>query len=194
MVRAFIGHRFVRRLLLVTAALVLAAGCSKQKNKTIDEMEEAGKAAGQPQAAQGEARKEAPNFTLKDINGDQFQLSQLKGKVVILDFWATWCPPCRQEIPHFVDLQKQYQSKGLEIVGISVDDRGAAVVKPFAQKFNINYTMLVDGQAITNLYGGVQGIPTTFVLDKQGRIVKKFVGLTDRSVFENLVQGLLKES
>jgi len=142
----------------------------------------------------GASRHPAPEFTLPDMNGRSVSLSQFRGKVVILDFWATWCPPCRMEIPHFVELQGRFQSKGLEIVGVSLDQEGAAKVRPFAQQNKINYTMLVNGLPITGMYGGISGIPTTFVLDKRGRVAQQFVGFTDESVFESLVSSLLTES
>jgi len=188
--------------LAVAVALTVSSGCSKQGGNKLEELEKAGKSgtAGasatqkQGSSAAGEERRPAPDFSLRDLDGREVSLSQMRGKVVILNFWATWCPPCRQEIPDFVDLQKQYGAQGLQIVGVSMDQEGASVVRPFVQQNHINYTMLVDGQKIAGLYGGIQGIPTTFILDRQGRIAKKAVGFTSRSVFEKLVTGLLKES
>ncbi len=110
---------------------------------------------------------------------------------MILDFWATWCPPCKAEIPHLVALQDKYKSQGLEIVGLSVDEGGANDVKPFADEHQINYTMLIASSETAKDYGGITGIPTTFVVDKQGTIVKKFLGYTDPEVFEAAIQPLL---
>jgi len=110
---------------------------------------------------------------------------------VIVDFWATWCGPCRVEIPHFVKMQDKYKDKGLEIVGLSLDAGGASDVAPFVQKNNINYTMLLASKDTADLYGGVLGIPTTFVIDRQGRIVKKFVGVAPPEAFEEAIQPLL---
>lgn len=208
-------------------ALVLFAGCSKQKEEQAPggSQETSTSAASQnapqnpaqgtppgasqtapegppqsaaPGAAQTAAsgssqRRPAPEFTLKDLDGKDVSLSQFRGKVVILDFWATWCPPCRMEIPHFVELERDYRSKGLAVVGISLDQGGAQVVRPFAEQNGINYTMLVNGQPLAGLYGGITGIPTTFVLDKQGRVAKAFEGYRDKSEFEKLVQDLLAE-
>jgi thiol-disulfide isomerase/thioredoxin len=111
--------------------------------------------------------------------------------VVILDFWATWCGPCRLEIPHFVEMQRKYGAQGLAVVGLSLDEDGANAVGPFVKKHDVNYTMLLARKEIADLYGGVVGIPTTFVLDRQGRIVKKFIGAMPPETFEDAVRPLL---
>ena len=141
--------------------------------------------------ANAQVFQEAPNFTLPDLNGKPFTFSNLKGKVVILDFWATWCPPCRAEIPHFKSLYSQYKGDGLEVIGIALDQGGANVVRPFAEDFQINYPILIGNQRVTEDYGGIRGIPTTFIIDRQGRIVEKFVGYRDKEVFESVIQDLL---
>jgi cytochrome c biogenesis protein CcmG/thiol:disulfide interchange protein DsbE len=110
---------------------------------------------------------------------------------VILDFWATWCGPCRQEVPDFVRLQAKYREQGLVVVGLSLDAAGEKVVRPFAEEFNVNYTMLLANDETADRFGGILGIPTTFVLDRQGRIVKKFIGKTERKTFEEAIQPLL---
>ena len=133
----------------------------------------------------------APDWSLQDLTGKTIKLSDFKGKVVILDFWATWCPPCRAEIPHFVDLQKQYKDQGLVIIGMSLDEGGNAVVAPFAKKQNINYPVVIGNQDIAQQYGGVQGIPTTFVIDPSGNIVSRHEGFTDPSVFEGEIKKIL---
>src|SRR5437879_8186901 len=121
----------------------------------------------------------------------QQSLDAFKGKVVILDFWATWCGPCRMEIPHFVRLQSKYRAQGLAIVGLSLDADGEKSVRPFADEHDVNYTMLLANGETANLYGGVVGIPTTFVLDRQGRIVKKFIGVMPPEAFEEAIRPLL---
>jgi peroxiredoxin len=180
--------------LALWAALAGMPGCAREKAETGRAPGEAAETPRAPANASASSRSPAPDFLLKDLSGKEVKLSSFRGKVVIVDFWATWCPPCREEIPGFVDLQRQYKDQGLEIVGISVDQGGAGVVGPFAQQNRINYTMLVDGMGVTGLFGGIQGVPTTFVLDRQGRIVKRFTGLVDRAVFEDLVKQLLAEA
>jgi len=129
----------------------------------------------------------APDFTLQDINGNEVTLSDFKGKVVILNFWATWCPPCRKEIPVFIELYKKYKDEGLVIIGISLDREGKKVLIPFVKKFGINYPVLIGTQKVVDAYGGIRGIPTTFIIDKKGKIRKKHIGLplNPREFFEN---------
>jgi len=163
-------------------ALLLAFGCARTGSE---------QAKGGIPADAGSIGSKAPDFVLTDLSGKQVRLSDFKGKVVILDFWATWCGPCRMEIPHFVRLQSKYRAQGLSIVGLSLDDDGARSVRPFAEEHDINYTMLLANKEIANLYGGVVGIPTTFVLDRQGRIVKKFIGVMPPEAFEEAIRPLL---
>ncbi len=119
------------------------------------------------------------------------KLSDFKGKVVVLNFWATWCPPCRREIPDFVALQKQYADKGLVIIGVSLDEDGAAVVKPFASKMGINYPVVMGDQKTAAAYGGIQVVPTTFIFDKSGKIAAQHEGGADRATFEAEIKPLL---
>jgi len=131
----------------------------------------------------------APSFTLTNVNGRSVSLSDFKGKVVILDFWATWCPPCKQEIPDFISLQSQYASRGLQIVGIALDQPDK--VRAFAQQNGMNYPVLFGTDQIAALYGGIEGIPTTFILDKNGNIVTRFEGFRSREDFESEINRLL---
>ncbi len=133
----------------------------------------------------------APPFDLQDLNGKSVKLSDFKGKVVILDFWATWCPPCRAEIPHFVELQKQYRDKGLVIVGVSLDQGGPDVVSSFVKQQGINYPIVMGTEDVSSRYGDIQAIPTTFVIDQNGNIVDKHEGFTDKDVFEKEITPLL---
>jgi peroxiredoxin len=135
--------------------------------------------------------KIAPEFALKDISGVERKLSDFKNKVVIIDFWATWCPPCKAEIPHFIDLYSQYKDQGLEIIGISLDFGGEKILPAFINKNNINYTILLGGEEVSDLYGGIAAIPTTFIIDKDGYIRKKYIGYNEKAVFENDVKELL---
>ncbi len=137
------------------------------------------------------ARTPAPNWQLNDLNGKTVKFSDFRGKVVILDFWATWCAPCRVEIPHFAELQKQYGDKGLTVIGISLDEQGPEAVKEFVKRLDVNYTIVTGNQKVVEAYGGVYAIPTTFVIDRQGRIVSEHVGYDDKVVFEKEIQSLL---
>ncbi len=131
----------------------------------------------------------APGFRLMDIEGHAVSLSDFRGKVVILDFWATWCPPCRREIPDFIALQSQYKSRGLQIVGVALDEPGK--VKGFADYNGMNYPVLLGNDDVSAEYGGISGIPTTFIIDRKGNIVQKFEGFTPKQLFESEILKLL---
>jgi thiol-disulfide isomerase/thioredoxin len=137
------------------------------------------------------ARTAAPDWQLTDLNGKPVKLSDFRGKVVLLDFWATWCAPCRIEIPHFVELQKQYGNKGLTVIGVSLDEQGPQVVKEFAKRFGVTYPIVIGNEKAVEAYGGIDAIPTTFVIDRQGRIVSRHMGYDDKAVFEKEIQSLL---
>ena len=134
----------------------------------------------------------APAWKLPDLAGHIVSSDDFKGKVVILDFWATWCGPCRAEIPGLIDLQKNYQKQGLAVVGVSVDEGGVDVLKPFVKKFGMNYPVLVGDGKVQQAFGGIDAIPVTLVIDRQGRIVKRHLGLTDKDEFEAEIKPLLK--
>lgn len=133
----------------------------------------------------------APDFSLPLLTGGNLELSAYRGKVVLLDFWATWCDPCREEIPRFVDLQDKYGSQGLQIIGVSMDD-DPAPVRDFYQRFNMNYPVIMGNAKVGGAYGGVLGLPIAFVIARDGRIYAKHIGATDISVFEKEIVGLLK--
>ncbi|MGB2600674.1 MAG: TlpA disulfide reductase family protein [Candidatus Omnitrophota bacterium] len=133
----------------------------------------------------------AADFTLNDLDGKPFKMSDTKGSVVILDFWATWCPPCRMEIPHFEALYRQYKAKGIVIVGVALDRGGVGVVKPFIKEMGVTYPVVIGDQNVANVYGGIRGIPTTFIIDREGRIVEKAVGYRDKEFFESRIKELL---
>lgn len=133
----------------------------------------------------------APAWDLKNLDGKSVKLSDFKGKVVILDFWATWCPPCREEIPNFVELQSKYKDQGLVVIGISLDQGGPGVVSSFAKAQKINYPIVMGDEAVSTQYGDIQAIPTTFIIDPNGNIVERHEGFTDKSVFEDAIKKLL---
>jgi cytochrome c biogenesis protein CcmG/thiol:disulfide interchange protein DsbE len=133
----------------------------------------------------------APAWDLKDVKGKSVKLSDFKGKVVILDFWATWCPPCRAEIPHFIGLQEKYGKQGLVVVGVSVDEGGPDVVSSFVKANKINYPIVMGNLDVAQLYDANEGIPTTFVIDRTGNIVAKHLGFTDSEIFEKEIKSVL---
>ena len=137
-------------------------------------------------------RRPAPEFTLKDTDGKPVHLSDYRGKVVLLDFWATWCGPCRIEIPWFIDMQRKYKDKGLEVLGVAMDDEGWEVVKPFLAELGVNYRVMMGNDSTTELYGGVDALPTTFLIDRDGRIAAIHIGLHSRKDFEDGVEELLQ--
>jgi thiol-disulfide isomerase/thioredoxin len=133
----------------------------------------------------------APEFSAANLDGQQLSLSAYRGKVILLDFWATWCVPCRDEIPQFVEFQKKYGGQGLQIVGISMDD-GPGPVRDFYQKFQMNYPVAMGTAKIGEMYGGVLGLPINFLIDRDGRIYSKHIGATDMSVYEKEINTLLQ--
>jgi len=132
------------------------------------------------------------NFTLKDVNGKDVKLASFKGKVVLLNFWATWCGPCRAEIPAFVEFRAKHHAKGFEILGISVDDPPEAL-RPFADQFKVNYPLLVgsDRDDVQEAYGPIFGVPQSVLISRDGRICRKFVGEVRTSSLERAVAPLL---
>jgi peroxiredoxin len=136
-------------------------------------------------------RKQAPDFSLKDADGKTVRLSDYKGKVVLLDFWATWCGPCKIEIPWLKDFQRKYKDKGFEIIGISMDEEGWQVVKPFANEVGINYRLVIGDDTTAQLYGGVDALPTAFVIDREGKIAQVHVGLASKGEIQNGIEEVL---
>ena len=134
--------------------------------------------------------KPAPAFALKDIGGKPLSLAAYKGKVVLLDFWATWCVPCREEIPHFLDLQKKYAARGLVIVGISMDD-DAKPIPAFVKKYGVTYPVALGSAELGEKYGGVLGLPLAFVIGRDGRITNRFEGITSAAEFEKAIVAAL---
>lgn len=136
-------------------------------------------------------RKSAPEFELKDADGKTVRLSDYKGKVVLLDFWATWCGPCKIEIPWFIDFERKYKDQGFAVIGVSMDEEGWQVVKPFISELAINYRILQGSDSTAQLYGGVEALPTTFLIDRDGKIAATHVGLAGKDDFEDGIKKLM---
>lgn len=160
-----------------TNSTVLAENQSKQEKKdsTSDEQQ----------------KFEAPDFVLKNIEGEEVRLSDLKGKIVFINFWATWCGPCRTEVPAFVELQEEFGEDNLAILGISVDQGDLSVVPEFAKSYNINYEILYANAEVVGTYGGIQSIPTTFVVDREGYLRDRLVGFPGKEYFVKVVNFLM---
>lgn len=139
------------------------------------------------------AQKKAPNFSLKTGDGKIYELVQSKGKVVIVNFWATWCSPCRKEIPDFIEVYKMYKDQGLEIVGVSLDKGGWEKVNPFVKQNNINYPVVLDNGTVAATFGKIQFIPTTFIIDPSGNIVDEHTGVMTKAMLEAKIKPLLKK-
>ncbi|HYO82282.1 MAG TPA: TlpA disulfide reductase family protein [Bryobacteraceae bacterium] len=136
-------------------------------------------------------RKQAPNWTLKDSDGRAVSLADYKGKVVLLNFWATWCGPCKIEIPWFIEFEQKYKDRGFAVLGVAMDDEGWEVVKPYIVKNKVNYRTVMGTDMVAQQYGGVESLPTTFVIDKDGRIASTHIGLISKGDYENEIVQLL---
>jgi thiol-disulfide isomerase/thioredoxin len=133
----------------------------------------------------------APDFALKDLDGNTVRLSDYKGKVVIIDFWATWCGPCRRGIPDFVELQKEFGDEKLQILGVNLDRGDLSVVPKFADQYNINYPILYSNDDVQMKYGPIRNIPTVFIVDKNGFVRDMRVGLYPKDFFVKAINMLL---
>jgi len=162
-----------RRFLLLFALVVcvIALLVALRKNRPM--------IASQPKAG----TELAPDFMLKTIDGTSLRLSDYRGKVVLLDFWATWCAPCQEEIPRFVEWQNQYRDRGLQVIGVSMDDSPAPVQR-FSREFRVNYPVAVGTQNIASQYGGILGLPVNFVIGRNGKIKAKHLGLYDLTLLK----------
>jgi peroxiredoxin len=173
------------RSLILLAALAILAACSGSKCSS-DSVHATAKAQAD--------RKPAPDFTLTDSSGAKVRLADYRGKVVLLNFWATWCGPCQIEIPWFQEFEQQYKSKGFEVLGVSMDDEGWSVVKPYIAEHKLNYRILLGDDSVSQLYGGLDALPTTFIIDRDGKFAfSPHVGLVGKNVYASELQSLLNE-
>jgi thiol-disulfide isomerase/thioredoxin len=133
----------------------------------------------------------APEFSLSDLNNQPLDLANYRGKVVLLDFWATWCTPCRGEIPHFVELQNTYAEQGLQVIGISMDD-DAKPVREFYRQYKMNYPVALGTEKVAESYGGVLGLPVTFLIGRDGRVAVKHLGEVNMPALDQEIKSLLQ--
>ena len=133
----------------------------------------------------------APDFTLQSLEGKSVHLSDYRGKAVLLNFWATWCAPCKIEMPWFVELQKQYGPEGLQIVGIAMDDASPKEIGDFAKEMGVNYPVLIGKEAVGEAYGGVQFLPESFYIDRNGKVLDKAFGLKGRGEIEDNIKRII---
>jgi thiol-disulfide isomerase/thioredoxin len=133
----------------------------------------------------------APDFTLDSLDGTSMRLSDLRGKAVLLNFWATWCSPCKIEMPWFVEMQKEYGPQGLQIVGVAMDDSGKDEIAKFAKEMGVNYPVLIGKEAVGDAYGGVPALPETFFIGRDGKIVDRIIGLKGKTDIEDSIKKAL---
>jgi len=136
----------------------------------------------------------APDFDLQTLDGGNLRLSSLRGKAVLLNFWATWCGPCKIEMPWFVQLQKEYGPQGFQIIGVAMDDASTDDIAKFAKDMDVNYPILLGKEAVGLSYGGVNVLPTTFFLDRDGKVIAREFGLQSRSVFVDHIKEALSQA
>ncbi|MCF3651234.1 TlpA family protein disulfide reductase [Synoicihabitans lomoniglobus] len=169
--------------------LSLTVGCGQADSTAFADVSD--KSAEELAATELPQLGEAPSWALRRLDGTELNSAELAGKIVVLDFWATWCGPCRQEIPGYVAMQRELEADGVVIVGVSLDQAGPSVVSDFAERFGINYPLVMGNQKIVGAFGGVEAIPTTFLIDRDGQVRYRKVGAMARSEFEPLVRSLL---
>jgi len=184
---AHLGIVFLYTMMSVVVLISCDNSTAQQKNKKLIKTEKS--------KSVNKNSMVAPDFSLADLDGNTVTLQQLKGKVVLLNFWGTWCGPCRKEIPDFINLSKKYKQDGLEIIGVTLTSGPPENIKAFADKWGINYQLLTDikgneTQTVTALYGQatgkrITGIPTTFIIDRAGVIQKRYVGPRSEAIFYN---------
>src|SRR5215467_3376876 len=185
----------MRKVLLIIGTVVVLIGVTVYLDRTTRVSVKAKNL--KPDAAAVTAK---PDVTFKDLDGKDVRLDSYKGKVVLVNFWATWCEPCQVEIPWLIEMQQKYSSKGFTILGVDADDEGNNVVSAYTakerfnvngQKLPMNYPILRGDDAVADKFGGLLGYPTSFLISRDGKIVKKVQGLVDYDEIKNAVEGQL---
>jgi thiol-disulfide isomerase/thioredoxin len=133
----------------------------------------------------------APDFSLESLEGKTMRLSDFRGKAVLLNFWATWCGPCKIEMPWFVELQQKYGSQGLQVVGVAMDDASKEDIAKFAKNMGVNYPVLIGKEAVGDSYGGIPALPETFFIGRDGKVVDKILGLRGKAEIEDAIKKAL---
>ena len=164
----------------VVISLMLVFGIQKTRHSAF-----------QPSGAGKLQGQLAPDFSLSSVDGPTLKLSDYRGKAVLLNFWATWCEPCKIEMPWFVDMQKKYGPQGLQILGVAMDDAGPKEIGEFAKKLGVNYPIVLGKEAVGDQYGGLPYLPSTFYIDREGKVVDRIYGLVSRSEIEADIQKAL---
>jgi thiol-disulfide isomerase/thioredoxin len=177
---------------LLALAVGIASGCG------------GGSLSSKVSAANGKpakAMKDEPEITFKDFEGNNVTLASFKGKVVLVNFWATWCDPCRVEIPWLIEFQQKYAGSGFTLLGVAMDEGGAKVVEPFVEKItfdvngrqmNMNYPIVIGNDDIADRFGGLIGYPASFLITRDGKIAKKYLGLVSEDDLDKDIQALLR--
>jgi thiol-disulfide isomerase/thioredoxin len=169
------------RISAVLVAVLALAGCTKSKKEIEASMPPDSK------------RPQAPEVSLKDETGATVTLADFKGKVVLINFWATWCGPCEAEIPWFIEFEKKYKDQGFAVLGVSMDDDGWKSVRPYIASHKINYRIMIGSEVVSQQFGEIESLPTSFVLDREGRIASNHVGLVDKVDYQNEIVKLLQD-
>ena len=160
----------------LTIVLLLVGGCSRPGPSVVKAKSD---------------RKTAPDFSLKDVNGRPVKLTDYRGKVVLLNFWATWCGPCKIEIPWFMEFEQKFKDQGFAVLGVSMDEDGWEAVKPYISEKKINYRVVLGDDSVGNLYGGIASLPTTFLIDRDGAVAATHVGLVGKNDYKSEIEKLI---
>lgn len=186
--------------ILVTLIVGLAGGLAGCKGNSFFASSLKASAKPDAQSSGNAAGVMEPEVTFESLDGKQVPLASLKGKVAVVNFWATWCDPCRVEIPWMIDFQQKYESRGFTMLGIAMDDEGKSVVGPFVattlfdvggKQMTMNYPIMLGNDDVASKFGGLIGLPMTVVISRDGKIVKRFIGLASHDVLDQQIQALL---